>query len=447
MVWVPCLIAKNQMREALRLLGKPLPKGNVQFLLGIFPQLIRQVFHWNFPSRFIGVYRGEQERALAIEISRLYELMGRIYFYSNETLPIIYTGLCFLNSAEKAGPSPELASAYSSMSVLAGIAQLHKLAETYVDRAVTISKQFNRPSNLITVDVVTSAYKITVGKWDEVRERVEEAKAICEELGDARQWGDCAAMLGESALISGDVQYAVKVQDALLEDARRRRSPLHQCWGLLGVARNNIRLGNEAMTVPMLEEALRILAETPNLASSIETNGQLAVAHLRIGNDQAALEYVNKVLALAEGISPTVYSMDIGFAAVSDVCFSLWERSLQNPDRKADSEQYKLLSEKAFKTVQSFEKVFPIGQPVTPYYQGWYKWLTGKPEAAIKAWHKGLEAAKKFNMPYEGALAHYRLGTCLPENDPSRLEHLAQARTLFEEMGALHELKMLQAAS
>ena len=436
---------ENHLREALRILGNPLPKGDVQFILGLFPQLFRQVLHWNFSSRFVGVYRNEQERALAIEISRIYELMARIYFYSNQTLPIIYTGLSFLNSAEKAGSSPELASAYSSMSVLAGIAQFHNLAKTYVDRAVAISKKFNQPSNLITVNVVTSAYKITVGDWDEVRTRVEEAKVICEQLGDSRQWGDCAAMLGESALISGDIQYAVTVQNELLEDARRRRSPLHQCWGLLGVARNNMRLGNEAITVPILEEALHILEETPNLASSIETNGQLAVAHLRMGQVEEALAYASKVLDLSAGISPTVYSMDIGFAAVSDVCFELWERALQNPNPETDSEKYKLLAQKALKTVRAFESVFPIGKPVTPYYQGWYEWLLGKDEAAIKSWHKGLEAAKQFNMPYEAALAHYRLGICLPESDSSRADHLAQARMIFEKMGAVHELNMLKA--
>jgi class 3 adenylate cyclase/tetratricopeptide (TPR) repeat protein len=438
---------ETHLREALQLLGKPLPKNDLQFVLGLFPQLIRQVLHWNFPARFVGAYRNEQERMLAIEISRLYELMGRIYFYSNQTIPIVYTGLSFLNSAEKAGPSPELASAYSSMSVLAGIAQFHKLAETYVNRAVAISKEFNQPSNLITVDVVTSAYKITVGEWEEVRKRVEEAKSICEQLGDYRQWGDCAAMLGESALISGDIQYAVKIQNKLLEDARRRRSPLHQCWGLLGVARNNMRLGKEAEAIPMLEEALEILKETPNLASSIETNGQLAVAHLRMGEDESALAYANTVLELTAGLSPTVYSMDIGFAAVADVCFELWEKSLQHADRKPESDRYRLLAEKALKAVLAFEKVFPIGQPVTPYYQGWYEWLLGKRDAAFKSWNKGLEAAKKLNMPYEEALAHYRLSLCLPSGDSGRLDHLAQARKIFEKMSAVHELKALQAIS
>ncbi|MCK7485414.1 MAG: hypothetical protein MZU97_07530 [Bacillus subtilis] len=105
---------------------------------------------------------------------------------------------------------------------------------------------------------MTSLYRLTVGKWDEVRERVEESKALCERIGDYRQWGDCTGMLGESAFISGDLAYSMNIQKILLADARRRRSPLHQCWGLLGVAVNNIRLGNEAEAIPMLEEAVEL---------------------------------------------------------------------------------------------------------------------------------------------------------------------------------------------
>jgi hypothetical protein len=55
-----------------------------------------------------------------------------------------------------------------------------------------------------------------VGKWDEVRAKAEEAKAICEQLGDYRQWGDSTVLLAENALISGNIQYAMQTQNILL---------------------------------------------------------------------------------------------------------------------------------------------------------------------------------------------------------------------------------------
>jgi len=437
---------EKHLRIALRLLEHPLPENNLQFMLGVFPQLFRQVLHWNIPSKFIGRVREEKERSIVLEVARLYEFMGRIYFYSNETLPIVYTGLRFMNTAEKAGSSPELASAYSSMSVLAGIAQIHGLARTYVDRAISISEQFNQPSNLITVGVVTSAYKITVGEWDEVREHVEYARQLCEQLGDTRQWGDCAAMLGESALLAGDLKYAMDIQSTLLADSQRRRNPLHQCWSLLGVAVNHTRTGKPELAVPLLEEALAILEETPNISSSIETFGQLGLAYFRLGQNEKALDAVNKAVEIGMGISPTVYSMNIGYAAIADVYFGLWEQALQNPDLKTDSAKYRSLAEKSLKLLRGFQNVFPIGKPSTPYYQGWYEWLIGKHDAGQKSWQKSIEASRKYRMPYEEALSRYRLGASLPKDDPSRGEHLAQAATLFQQMGCIVELEMVKAA-
>ena len=436
---------EKHVRAALRILGSPIPEFRAQFALSLFPQIVRQVFHRYFPARFIGSLKG-REREVAIEASRLYELMGRIYFYSQERLPIVYCILRFINTAEKAGPSPELASSYTGMAVLAGFAQLHPLAETYVERALAVAKEVNQPSNLITVGVVTSVYKITVGKWDEVRARAEQAKAICEQIGDYRQWGDSMDVLGESALISGDIQYAINILKVLLGEARQRRNPLQVGWGLMGVAAINIRLGNEASAVPMLEEALQILEEFPNLASSINTNGQLALANLRLGQDEKALTYAGKVLDLAANISPTVYSMDIGFAAVAEVYFALWEQTLQSPGRGLDPDKHKLSAERALKLLRAFRKVFPIGQPYAHYYEGWYEELTGKPQTAAKSWRKGLEAAQRFNLPYEEGLIRVKLGSYLRDDPNACKEHFARAIQIFEKMGAVHELRFARRA-
>jgi class 3 adenylate cyclase/tetratricopeptide (TPR) repeat protein len=435
------------VHQALQLLENPMPRSSFQIALGLIPQIVRQVFHRMFPSRFIGSVKDTQKKEAAVEVARLYELLGRIFFYSNETLPIMYTVVRFLNEAEKAGPSPELASAYSSMSVLAGFAQLHRLAETYVERALAVAREVNLPSNLITVYVVTSAYLLTVGKWEDVRRRAEEAKALCEQLGDYRQWGDATAMLGESAYIAGDTSYSMKIQKVLLEDARRRRNPLHQCWALLGVAVNNIRWGKAADALPMLEEALRLLEETPNLASSIETNAQIALAYLRLGQEEKALTHAEKVLHLSEKLSPTVYSMDIGFSAVADVYFELWEKARRDPARKAEADRLMPFAEKAIKLLVAFEKVFPIGQPVTPLYQGWYEWLSGKPEAAIKVLQRGLDAALKFNMLYEEGLIRLKLATYSQGNLDARKRNLWRSMEIFEQMGAMNELRLAQEES
>ena len=434
---------ERHVRRALHLLGYPIPTSRAQFAFGLIPEVLRQVLYRFFPRRFFGSLQG-QERDVAIEVSRLFELMGRIYFYSQETLAIVYSILRFVNIAERAGASPELASSYAGMAVLAGFTQFHSLAEFYVKRALSIAEEVSQPANLITVYVVTSVYQISVGKWEEIRARAEKARLLCEEIGDYRQWGDSMDVLGESALISGDLEHALSVLGRLLEDARQRRNPLQVGWGLFGVAAINIRQGREAGAVPMLEEALRILDERPNLASSINTLGQLALAHLRLGDEAKALEYAEKVMGLASNISPTVYSLDIGFSAVSQVYFVLWEKALQAQGSESIAEQYRLSAEKGLKLLRAFQKVFPIGQAYGQYYQGWYEELTGKPQQALKSWRLALAAAQKFHLPYEESLIRIKLGAHQQDNPAAGRENLERALEILENMGAVYEAGMVR---
>lgn len=435
----------KHVREALRLLDTPFPNSNLQLALGLIPQIIRQVFHRFFPARYSGMIKNEKEREVAIEVSRLYEFMSRVYFYSSETLPIIYTVLRFVNEAERTGTTPELATAYSSLAVLLGYAQLHGLAEVYLRRGTAVARTVNEPSNIITVDVVTAVYKLMIGKWDETRTLASEAKVLCEELGDDRQWGDSTVVIAESAFISGDIESALKVEQILLEDARRRRNPLQQCWALFGVAAMSIRRGNEKPAIPMLEEALQILAELPNLASSINTNAQLALAHFRLGDQAKALSYAQAVLDLAADIAPTVYSLHIGFSSVAQVYFELWEQALQNSSTNVDAQRYRKLAEKAIQLLRKFRNMVPIGQPFLAYYQGWHQWLSDKPQKAIQSWQRGLEAAQKFNTLYEEGLLRARLANVLKDSPDQQREHLERACQIFDEMGAARDLQTLKA--
>ena len=352
-----------------------------------------------------------RERDTAVETARIYELLGRMYFYSNETLPIMYAILKFLNSTEKAGTSPELATAYSGMAVLAGLAGLHKLAETYVDRAITVAHEVNQPSNIITVSVVTGVYQVSVGKWDIVRSRTEEAQAICEQLGDYRQWNDCAALLSESAFLSGDLPYALRMHPLMLEDARRRGSPMPKRVGVVWGCGEQHPAGNGCGS-PFPCSRRRCDSRSRSrmwLPNSIRTrNSPSPIITWAIGR---------RLSSCRKGIDPcggdilTVYSLDVGFSAVAQVYFELWEEALRSPGGTLDPAAMKAGAERAIKLLRRFAGTFPIGKPFAMYYQGWYEALTGKHQAAVHTWRRGLEAALKYNLLYEEGLLRLKLGT------------------------------------
>ena len=73
----------------------------------------------------------------------------------------MYSILRFLNTAERAGSSPELASSYSGMAVLAGLAQLFPLADGYVNRALEVANEVNHLPNQASVRAVTCSLSNT----------------------------------------------------------------------------------------------------------------------------------------------------------------------------------------------------------------------------------------------------------------------------------------------
>jgi hypothetical protein len=180
------------------------------------------------------------------------------------------------------------------------------------------------------------------------------------------------------------------------------------------------------------------------VASIIETNGQIALAYLRLGQEEESLVHAEKALKLSEKLSPTVYSMDLGFSGIADVYFELWEKSLHDPAKKAESDQLRVFAQKSVKLLVGFQKVFPFGQSITPIYQAWYEWLTSKPEAAIKSLKRGLEASLKFKMVYEEGLIRLKLAAYAPQDLDARTRNLSRAIEIFEKMGAFHELRRAQ---
>jgi len=55
-----------------------------------------------------------------------------------------------------------------------------------------------------------------------------------------------------------------------------------------------------------------------------------------------------------------------------------------------------------------------------------------------------LEAAQKFNMPYEEGLIRVRLASYIQDNPDTRKKHVWRAIEIFEKMGAAHALKLAQ---
>jgi class 3 adenylate cyclase/tetratricopeptide (TPR) repeat protein len=214
--------SRQHADQAVALLGTPVPATALRLLGDLSRQALRQGIHRIWPAR---PAPGAPARGSALEATRAFERLAFLNYYANARELGISAVLHAVNLAERAGPSPELARAYASMSVAAGVLQLHTLARSYARRALEIARAEHDLPALAFVLVATSTYHSTVGNWATAREGLLEGLGIAERLGDQRRWGELAAGLAVVTYFQGEFDQLAAWESRDGQEGAPRRRP------------------------------------------------------------------------------------------------------------------------------------------------------------------------------------------------------------------------------
>jgi class 3 adenylate cyclase/tetratricopeptide (TPR) repeat protein len=265
--------------RALELLGTPLPATSRQLAGSILRQLSVQAVHRLFPNQAGG--RGRRSPEESLEASRAYMRLTEVFWFANDVPALIHASLQALNQAERAGPSPELARAYSIMCLAAGSVPIHPLARAYALRAEQTARRAGQLWPLGYVRFITCVYKIGAARWVELDEALAQAEALLEQAEDRRALGDALTVQAMSSLYRGQFQPAAAGFDDVFRRGKRDDNVQHQVWGLLGKAECELRVGRLDQAARLLEAAVALLIDHPDQAEQLRAYGLLAVARLR----------------------------------------------------------------------------------------------------------------------------------------------------------------------
>jgi class 3 adenylate cyclase len=413
------------LARALELLGTPLPQTPRQLVGSILRQLSLQAAHRAFPNQAGGCGRRSPEEGL--EASRAYMRLTEVFWFANDVPALVHASLQALNQAEQAGPSPELARAYSIMCLAAGSVPIHPLAQAYARRAEQTARRTGQLWPLGYVRFITCVYLIGAARWGELDEALAEAQGLLEQAGDRRALGDAFTVQAMSWLYRGELRRAAAGFDDVQQRGRRDENLQHQVWGLLGKAECELRVAQLDQAVRLLEAALTLLTDHPDQAEQLRAYGLLAVVRLRQGKAEDAQEAAGAAARLIGRFrAPTAHYLLEGYAGVAEVYLSLWESDKDAGDTRR-------AARRACRDLRGFARIFPIGKPRARLWQGRLAHLSGQPERAQAAWRAGLAAAERLGMPFEAALAHAELGGQAADT-PQRHRHLEQAQTLLRQL-------------
>ncbi len=426
--------SKVHLEKVLVLMGKPLPHSLPHFGVRLLQQFVRQLSHrLNPPKNDMLQPADEHLTTMALA----YERIAQIGVLTNETILSVYTALSMLNLAEKSAPSPELARALVSVGFICGAIPQRNWADAYNRRAWTAAQKTESAAARVWVLQIRSMYGIGAAKWQECYDSLSQSRDIAERIGDLRRRDETRGLINVVLYHMGQLAEARQMSDFHMQDSDHRDD---KYLPLLVHSEIILRVGYQGYeqdTLACVSETAGLLHANTGIEMDIWYSGLAALTYWRLGDYAHAQQHAEYGLEMMIKARPALCYAFEGYACATEVLLALWDMSA-DPGEKAVLRQKAL---QACKALKGYARVFLHAQSRSALWEGKCAWLDGQTDRAYESWRKSIQYGKKFGMPFDEALAHFELGRHLPENHPSRLEHLNKARDMFESLGAQYDLQ------
>jgi tetratricopeptide (TPR) repeat protein len=415
--------AYGHYRQALVALERSDPGVGYQQGFDLLRHLGRQGVHRLRPG---GVAVSQSDERLR-EAALTYGEIGTYAFLRNEVGLLIYCLLANLNLSEQLGSAADLARAYSSMCVVAGVIPWHGLAGRYQQLALG-HMGLSAEADSYALSRV-SIYNAGAGRLELAGEQARRGVKLASELGAPELVMGCLVVGACAAYWQGKLAEADGLYGELTAIARSNGDNLRTVWGVGGQSVCKLQRGQTAEAIRLGEASLELVLKNPEPTSLINRYGVLALAYWQQGEAGRAGELVKLALkGMDEAGRPAVYTVLEGYAAAAETALALWEAQ---PEAAGE---WAVMGRRFGRHLQSYAGIFGIGQPVLWRCRGLLAWLERKEERAQQAWAKGLALAQQLGMRQEEGLAHYEMGR------HGAAGHLEEAIAIFRETGASYYL-------
>jgi len=410
--------------DALRELGLRVPEGSLSYAAGIAVEALllglTQARRRASPAAV-----PEEARAALTEATRIQNRVTETCFYTEAALPMLWSGLRALNLGESAGPSADLARGYLSMGIIARVAGLGAVAESWCGRGVALAERTAKPYELAWVVQRDGAYRVMIADWARAEQSSRRALGIAETSGDRRQWEESRAILAFVAAYQGQFTEARGGFAEVHASGRHREDRQVMAWGAEAQAWCELRLGRVPEAVTLLEASLGWSGEGGPVPDILNGHGLLALAHLYRGERRLARESAERALALISARRPVAYWIQQSIAAVAEVFLTLLAT-----ESGASRDDLVRLAARACKGARTFAQVFPFGEASALLWRGHFEQLTGSPRRARASWAAARAAAARLGLLHERAQADLALGRFTRDEDERRV-HLRRALDTF----------------
>jgi hypothetical protein len=312
--------AHDHYARALHLLNRPLPSSTPRLLVMTMGQVVRQVLHRFLPASRVRWKGAEQERAERMSV--IYQKLAEIAYFDQDLVPLLHATFRNLNFAERSGEWRELAPAYGTMGVTAGVCGLHPLARRYIRLAQEAAARSEHRPTVAYANLLSGVYNYSAGNWAKAPPGLQQALELFSHLGDKVRWGTAKAIQGFQAIFEGDLPTARTRLLEVLAEVEEEMSAQLRVWGLAGWLWAEL---TRAIPGPERVDELEALLQRHRLDSPtlVLAEGVAALARLRQGDRALARAHAESCARRLAGIPPSAPVAAIGAFAVIEACLEL----------------------------------------------------------------------------------------------------------------------------
>lgn len=417
--------------KALTLLGrKHITTVGAPMLL-LLQEIARQFVHRILIDRMRRLPRPDQPVPELLTAARACESLATAYYFSNENIPAIFTTINGLNLAERAGKDGALVQAmlYSNMSIAAGLVPNHPLAGLYVRLAERAAAQSGDQDVSAFVAVRVGLYSVGHADWAWMRNNIDRNMKLVRDIGNRKRQQELMAYQGYAFQYLGQFDRAAPILDELVEEAIRSDDTQISVWALVGVGVNRLMMGHLQEAVEMLLKHLDMIRNSSDQIAILRAYGALCYGYMWLGKMADARQWADTAWGVIQKSQPTAYWQLEGYAAVAAYHLAMWEA---NRTDKA----HRRAAAAAIRQLSAFARIFDLGRAQSKIYRMLYENLAGHTGKAVKLGQQALEEARRLEMAYDEALAHYHLGRLVIKDAHKRRDHLQTAAGIFNQIGA-----------
>lgn len=431
--------SRDDFERALQQLGESMPGSRGSLRLNLLLQAVQQVIHRLLPVSLLrpGPEHGPRLR----EAAYIYKMLAEVYLFTNDILPTSFAALRALNTAERAGPCPELVRSYADMAAAMPLLRMRKLGALYRRHALQTASEVEDQAAEAYAHLATGYYEAGEGNWGQARQSFGLANEFHDRAGDWNRLGIGYDLLANVAILEGDIDEHRQFAQQLLALSERSGSLQHKTWALDNLSINELMAGGQAGLDRVLElaaESMELIEQYPAATEKMTVLAVLAEAHLQKENIGEARRTADELKEMMTQSPPASFALWQNYIGLANIYLNLWEEL----GSKAPAE----LREKAAwacKELRSFAAAYPIGRPRSEVLSGLREQLLGNETRARRRWEGGIQSAQLLGMPLEEAFGHYQLGRHL-EKDPARSEHLRAAEELYQSRSARSGVELVR---